>query len=78
VSISTIPTATVSSWVPSPGSARWYRLDDLPCVQIKKSDDLDNACAKSQVLQVLLAQALAMQIIPAPALRGLSIRRLRL
>jgi hypothetical protein len=25
------------------------RPDDLPCVQIKKSDDLDNACAKSGV-----------------------------
>jgi hypothetical protein len=32
-------------------------------VQIKKSDDLDNACAKSRVLEALLAQAAAMQII---------------
>jgi hypothetical protein len=32
-------------------------------MQIRKSDDLDNACAKSLVLQILLAQAFAMQII---------------
>jgi hypothetical protein len=32
-------------------------------VQIKKSDDLDNICAKSQVLEALWAQAVAMQII---------------
>jgi hypothetical protein len=32
-------------------------------VQIKKSDDLDNACAKSRFLEALLAQAVAMQII---------------
>jgi len=36
---------------------------DLPCVQIKKSDDLDNAFAKVLVLQTFLAQAVAMQII---------------
>jgi hypothetical protein len=29
---------------------------DLHSAQIKKSDDLDNACAKSQVLEALLAQ----------------------
>jgi hypothetical protein len=36
---------------------------DLHSAQIKKSDDLDNACAKSRVLEALLAQAVAMQII---------------
>src|SRR5919109_2408865 len=36
---------------------------DLPCVPIRKPDDLDNTCAKSLVLQVLLAQAFARQII---------------
>jgi hypothetical protein len=39
---------------------------DLHSAQIKKSDDLDNACAKSRVLEALLAQAVAMQIISAP------------
>jgi hypothetical protein len=29
------------------------RPSDLPCVQIRKSDDLRNACAQSRVLQVL-------------------------
>jgi hypothetical protein len=43
---------------------------DLPCVQIRKSDDMDNACAKSLVLQVLLAQSFAMQIISMPTLSG--------
>jgi hypothetical protein len=38
---------------------------DLPCVQIRKSDDLRNPGAKSRVVQVLLAQSLAMQIISA-------------
>jgi hypothetical protein len=38
-------------------------------VQIKKSNDLDNACAKSLVLQILLAQAIAMQSISAPCFR---------
>jgi hypothetical protein len=36
---------------------------DLPYMQIKKSDDLDNACAKSLGLEAILAQAVAMQII---------------
>jgi hypothetical protein len=44
------------------------RPDDLHSAQIKKSDDLDNACAKSLVLEALLAQAVAMQIISAPGL----------
>jgi hypothetical protein len=35
-------------------------------MQIRKSDDLRNACAKSSVLQVFLAQAFAMQIISTP------------
>jgi hypothetical protein len=39
---------------------------DLHSAQIKKSDDLDNACAKSRVLEALLAQAVAMQIISTP------------
>jgi len=43
---------------------------DLPCVQIRKSDDLDNACAKSRVLEALLAQAVAMQIISTSEFRG--------
>jgi hypothetical protein len=38
----------------------------LHSAQIKKSDDLDNACAKSQGLKALLAQAVAMQIISTP------------
>jgi hypothetical protein len=38
----------------------------LHSAQIKKSDDLDNACAKSLVLEALLAQAVAMQIISTP------------
>jgi hypothetical protein len=42
---------------------------DLHSAQIKKSDDLDNACAKSLVLEALLAQAVAMQIISTPAFR---------
>jgi hypothetical protein len=42
------------------------RPSDLPGVQIKKSADLDNACAKSQILEALLVQAVAMQIISAP------------
>ena len=42
---------------------------DLHSVQIKKSDDLDNACAKSRVLEALLAQAVAMQIISTPGFR---------
>jgi hypothetical protein len=45
---------------------------DLHCAQIRKSDDLDNACAKSQrsvVLKVLLTQAVAMQIISTPRFR---------
>jgi hypothetical protein len=41
---------------------------DLHSAQIKKSDDLDNACAKSRVLEALLAQAVAMQIISTLAL----------
>jgi hypothetical protein len=36
-------------------------------VQIRKSDDLDNACAKNRLLDVLLAQADAMQIIATVA-----------
>ena len=44
----------------------WPRPYDLPCVQIRKSDDLDNTRAKSRVWQVLLAQAVAMQIISTP------------
>jgi hypothetical protein len=32
-------------------------------VQIKKSDDLDNACAKNGFLEAILGQAVAMQII---------------
>ena len=39
---------------------------DLHCAQIIGSDDLDNDCAKSWVLQVLLAQSFAMQIIATP------------
>jgi hypothetical protein len=41
---------------------------DLHSAQIKKSDDLDNACAKSLVLEALLAQAVAMQIISTPGM----------
>ena len=41
---------------------------DLHSAQIKKSDDLDNACAKSRVLEALLAQAVAMQIISTPGM----------
>jgi hypothetical protein len=48
------------------GRSRPY---DLPCVPIRKSDDLRNPCAKSRVLQVLLAQSLAMQIISTPRFR---------
>jgi hypothetical protein len=36
-------------------------------MQIKKSDDLDNACAKRRILEALLAQAVALQIISTPA-----------
>jgi hypothetical protein len=39
---------------------------DLHSAQIKKSDDLDNARAKSRMLEALLAQAVAMQIISTP------------
>jgi hypothetical protein len=42
---------------------------DLHSAQIKKSDDLDNACAKSRVLEALLAQAVAMQIISTLGVR---------
>jgi hypothetical protein len=55
-----------SRWL---SSARWgqSRLSDpeSPNVDksLKKSDDLDNARVKNQVLQVLLAQAVAMEII---------------
>jgi hypothetical protein len=41
---------------------------DLHSAQTKKSDDLDNACAKSRVLEALLAQAVAMQIISTPGM----------
>jgi hypothetical protein len=41
----------------------------LHSAQIKKSDDLDNACAKSRVLEALLAQAVAMQIISTLGIR---------
>jgi hypothetical protein len=43
---------------------------DLHSAQIKKSDDLDNACAKSRVLEALLAQAVAMQIISTLRITG--------
>jgi hypothetical protein len=42
----------------------------LHSAQIKKSDDLGNACAKSLVLEALLAQAVAMQIISTPGFSG--------
>jgi hypothetical protein len=42
----------------------------LHFAHIKKSDDLDNACAKSLVLEALLAQAVAMQIISTLWLTG--------
>jgi hypothetical protein len=42
------------------------RPDDLPWVQIRKSDDLRNPCTKSLLLQALLAQPFAVQIIPTP------------
>jgi hypothetical protein len=51
--------ALENSWMRS-------RPYDLPYAQIKKSDDLDNACAKSLGLEAILAQAVAMQIISAP------------
>jgi site-specific recombinase XerD len=41
----------------------------LHSAQIKKSDDLDNACAKSLGFEALLAQAVAMQIISALGVR---------
>jgi hypothetical protein len=42
----------------------------LHSAQIKKSDDLDNACAKILVLEALLAQAVAMQIISTLPVSG--------
>jgi hypothetical protein len=54
--------------------SRDSRPYDLPYAQIKKSDDLDNACTKSLVLEVLMAQAVAMQIILTLCLRFHSLR----
>ena len=48
------------------------RPDDLPCVPIRKSDDLHNPGAKSRGVQVLLARSLARQIISTPKLSGAS------
>jgi hypothetical protein len=50
-------------------AAAQARPYDLHSAQIKKSDDLDNACAKSRVLEALLAQAVAMQIISTLGVR---------
>jgi hypothetical protein len=41
----------------------------LHSAQIKKFDDLDNACAKNLGFEALLAQAVAMQIISTPGIR---------
>jgi hypothetical protein len=49
----------------------------LPCVQIRKSDDLRNDCAKNRALQILLAQSLAMQIISTHELSRASAHRLQ-
>jgi hypothetical protein len=47
---------------------RLSSLSDLSCVHIRKSDDLRYAYANSRVLQVLLAQAVAVQIVSMLAL----------
>jgi hypothetical protein len=38
-------------------------------MQIIKSDDLDNACAKSLILETLFAQSVAMQIVSTLGIR---------
>jgi hypothetical protein len=59
----------VDHWALRFGRHVWLpRPYDLHSAQIKKSDDLDNACAKSLGFEALLAQAVAMQIISNPGM----------